>query len=283
MASDMATVVITGATGFLGRFLTAQLANTGPTVIPVSRRPFPGMYRVEDYSQSPSGDVLIHLAEESDRSQVNRLGEAYVLYASSVVKALSSRYQRIIYASSGVVYGDENEWPCGIDMPVAATDVYSKSKLLNEQIVLDSGGAVVRLSNLFGNGMSVNNVMSDIIRQIPGVGPLRVRDDKPIRDFLPVSDAVSAFSLMVESNYCGIANVGSGIGISVKTLAELSLASVGQEYREIVATEPSSRRSINVLDISETMKILDWSPTSSLKDHLGQLFCNKEKLANDKT
>ena len=279
----MATVVITGATGFLGRFLTAHLASRGLTIIPVSRRSFPGIYQVQDYSQSPGGDVLIHLAEEPDRSKGNRLGETYLLKAASVIRVLSGRhYRRIIYASSGVVYGDQNECPCRVDMPVFATDVYSNSKLTNEQMVLDSGGAVVRLSNLFGNGMAVNNVMSDIIRQIPGIGALRVRDDKPIRDFLPVSDAASAFSLIVESNCCGIVNVGSGIGISVKALAELSLASVGQEAREIVATEPSSRRSINVLDISETTKILGWSPTSSLNDYLGQLFCNREKSANDK-
>jgi len=240
------------------------------------------MSQVQDYSQSPVGDVLIHLAEEPDRNRVNSLGEAYIRYASSAVKVLSSRFnQKIIYASSGAVYGDENKNPCKTDMPVVATDVYSKSKLVNERIVLDSGGTVVRLSNLFGDGMSANNVMSDILRQIPGAGPLRVHDDKPVRDYLPVSDAISAFSLLLENNYCGLVNIGSGIGTSVRALAEIFLSLVGQGYREVIATEPSSRPSINILDISETMRILDWTPTSPLKDQLARLIYNKAKSAHE--
>ncbi len=276
----MVSVVITGASGFLGRYLTACLASTGLTVFPVSRQPFLGMYHVTDYSKCPDGDVLIHLAEEPDRSKVNRLGESYALASLGVVKTLSSRYQRTIYASSGVVYGDDNECPCKVDMPVGATDVYSHSKLLNEQIVLDSGGGVARLSNLIGNGMALNNVVSDIIRQVPGSGPLCVRDDKPMRDFLPVSDAACALGLMVESKYCGIVNVGSGISTSVRALAELALASAGQEFREIIAIAPSSRRSVNVLDISETTRMLGWLPVSTLKDQLANLINNKVNVAS---
>jgi UDP-glucose 4-epimerase len=273
----MATVVITGAAGFLGRFVTACLVRIGLTVIPVSRRPFPGTYQVQDYSQSPSGDVLIHLAEEADRSKVNRLGQSYLSAAANLTKALSAgRYLRTIYASSGAVYGDQVECPCKVGMPVYATDIYSNSKLMNERIILDSGGVVIRLSNLIGIGMASSNVMSDIIHQIPGNGPLCVRDDKPVRDFLPVSDAAAAFGLMAESNFRGIANVGSGIGTSVKALAELSLASAGQETREIIATAPSSRRSINVLDISETTEILGWSPATTLKDQVVQFFAKEQ-------
>lgn len=278
----MATVVVTGATGFLGRHMMAHLASSGLTIITVSRQALPGVFHVQDYSQCPAGDVLIHLAEEPDRSKVNQRGEEYVQDSARVLKALASGiYRRIIYASSGVVYGDKNESACGVDSPVFATDAYSKSKLLNEQIVLDSGGIVVRLSNLFGDGMSASNVMSDIIRQLPGIGALRIRDDKPVRDYLSVSDAATAFGRLVASNYRGIVNVGTGIGTSVRALAELSLSIVGQESREIIATEPSPRPSINVLDIAETTKRIGWSPTSMLRAQLTQLIHNMANLTHE--
>ena len=136
-------------------------------------------------------------------------------------------------------------------MPVIANDAYSKLKLRNERIVLDSGGVVVRLSNLFGIGMTTGAVMSDIIHQVPGSGPLRVRNDKQVRDFLPVSESMSAFGRIIENNYSGILNVGSEIGTSINSLARLFLETAGQEYLDIVATQPLSRISINVLDISE--------------------------------
>ena len=240
-------------------------------VLPVSRQAIPGMSQVPNYSQSPAGDVLIHLAEESDRGAVNRLGEAYVSQSAAIVEALSRRgYQRIIYASSGAVYGDEHESPCAVDLPVFASDVYSKSKILNERIVLESGGAVMRLSNVIGPAMAANNVVSDIISQIPGTGPIRVRDDTPVRDFLGVSDAAAALALMVENPYRGIVNVGSGIGTSVRELAELLLAAAGKVRRDVVATEPSPRMSINVLDISATRRILGWLPEVTLQEELAR-------------
>jgi UDP-glucose 4-epimerase len=278
----MTTVVITGGAGFLGRALTACLVSNGLDVIPVSRRSIPGICQVQDYRDSPAGDILIHVAEEPDRGIVNRGGETYKQHAYDTIKSLASRFkQRVIYASSGVVYGDAHENPCKVDMPVVAADLYSKSKLLNEQTVLDSGGAVVRLSNLLGDGMSVNNVVSDIIRQIPGTGLLRVRDDMPVRDYLPVAEAARGIGLLVKVKYSGIVNVGSGVGISVRALAELALSSVEQEDREIIATDPAFRRSINILDISEMKALCNWTPAFSLKEQLAILIRNKAKSANE--
>ena len=270
----MAKIVVTGATGFVGRALAAHLETLGLPVTRVTRQSLPGMHQVADYAESPAGDVTIHLAEEPDCSKVNRMGKAYLREASNVVRDLAGRSGRFIYASSGMVYGDENESACTVDMPVIGTDLYSQSKILNEKLVLEAGGAVVRLSNLYGNGMSENTVISDIIKQIPGAGPVRVRDDRPVRDFLYVTDAVRAIGLMVANPCAGVLNIGSGIGTSIRTLAKLALRSVGEEARDIVATQPSSRRSVNILDISETQRVLGWSPDASLEDQLGKFFRN---------
>ena len=276
----MTSVTITGAGGFLGQHLTSYLKTTGITLASVTRRSLPGMLHVKDYTQTPGDGILLHLAEEPDRGKVNSLGESYLKSSDHVVRVLSKRFRKIIYMSSNVVYGDENDNLCAVDMPVVETDIYSKLKIRNERTVIDSGGCVVRLANLFGVGMSTNNVLSDIIAQIPGEGPLRVRDDIPIRDFLSVSDTVSALSQIVNRNITGVVNVGSGIGTSINTLAKLLLATASQENREIVATKPSSRRSKIVLDISETVKAIDWVPSPSLQGQLKK-YLEARKLKND--
>ena len=272
-------IVITGASGFVGRYLTQHLIQSGANVVPVSRTKFPGVLHVNDYNQSPSGDILIHLAEDPDRARVNMTGERYKSDASRIVEFLTQRSgQRVIYASSGVVYGNSSELPCKEDMPVYVIDTYSESKLLNEKIVLESGGAVVRLSNLFGIGMAANNVLTDIIKQIPGEGPIKVLDDKPVCDFLHVSAAVSAFGLLVDSSYCGRLNVGSGIGTSIRELAKILLVASNQKERKVIATKPSSVKSINILDISETSKVLGWHSGASLNERLGQLLSSMGKI-----
>ena len=47
----------------------------------------------------------------------------------------------------------------------------------------------MRLANVYGPGMAANNVMSDILGQVPGDGPLVVRDIAPVRDYLWIEDA----------------------------------------------------------------------------------------------
>jgi nucleoside-diphosphate-sugar epimerase len=178
----------------------------------------------------------------------------------------------MIYASSGVVYGDADLGPFRVDSAVVDSDMYSHLKLSNEQVVLDAGGTVARISNLFGRGMAKTNVVSDIIGQIPGIGPMRIRDDRPVRDFLHVSDAAVALGRLIGGAHHGILNVGSGIGTSVRTLAEFALAAAGQGGREIISTAPASGSSTNVLEIAETTRALGWSPSRSLREWIFQLI-----------
>lgn len=276
----MADVVITGASGFLGRAVTARLTSLGLPYIAVSRRREPGFHSVVDYRDTPAGDVLIHLAEEPDRAIVNSLGDAYLDHAAALVHTLAKRAGTLVYASSGVVYGDASDVPFIPDAAVAPTDLYSRSKVQNEALVLAAGGTVLRLSNLFGPGMSSNNVISDIARQLASTGALQVRDDRPVRDFLSVSAAAAAIVLLLQTPCPGILNLGSGIGLSIRELALLALHSVGQQGREIVVRQASARRSVNVLNIAETQRRLGWSPGPSPVLALGDFFSNRINLDN---
>lgn len=276
----MASIVITGASGFLGRVLTARLASLGQPFTAVSRRREPGLYHVADYIDTPAGDVLIHLAEEADRAIVNALGEAYLDHAASVVDTLTKRAGTFVYASSGVVYGDASDTPFGTDAVITPTDSYSRSKVRNEALALSAGGTVLRLSNLFGPGMSPRNVITDIASQLRHSGPLKVRDDSPVRDFLSANAAADAIVLLLKVPFPGILNLGSGVGTSIRELALLALSAVGQQGREIAVTQPSVRRSVNILDIAETQRHLGWSPRISPVDTLGNLFLNGANLEN---
>jgi UDP-glucose 4-epimerase len=273
------TVVITGASGFVGRHLHARLVAAGFNVIAVSRRPSTGMVQVEDYGRSPDGDVLIHLGEESDRAVVNSAGESYLDMSARVVSALASRgYRRLIYISSGTVYGDASAQPHKPSDAVFANDTYNRAKITNEGIVLAAGGGVVRLSNLYGEGMALTNVLSDIIAQLPRPGPLVVRDAAPVRDYLHVSDVAGALVRFAESDYSGIINVASGSGTTVLRLANIASAAAGQAGRVVVSTNSTACNSTNVLDITETSTILDWKPRVDLVDGLTELVHRKMSM-----
>ena len=265
-------VIVTGATGFLGRHLAPLLDDECDLVL-TTRGFNSGMVHVDDYAHVPDGDILIHLAETADRSSVNRAGDGYQSLSTNLVQHLSERFKgRIIYASSGAVYGDKSSSPYIINSPVAFVDTYSAAKIRAEELVLSAGGTVVRLANLFGHGMSQGNVLSDIFRQVPGNGPLFVRDETPVRDFLSVDDAATIFALLTRSRLPGIFNAGSGIGISIRQLALMALALTGGAGRAILATHPKSDRSINVLDISKTVEALNWVPSLPIENYISEFF-----------
>jgi UDP-glucose 4-epimerase len=265
-------ILVTGATGFLGRAVIEQLAAMGRRATGVTRRALPGLQQVADYADTPAASVIIHLAEEADRAVANRLGNAYADAAELIMRSLVSRAGRVVYASSGTVYGDDNESPCTPTTPVLASDTYSQSKLRNENLARDAGGTVLRLANLYGSGMSPTNVVSDIARQLGTAGPLRVRDDTPVRDFLRVQDAARAIALAAISDCTGTYNVGSGTGLSIRQLAGIALVTAGQPGRKIMAMQPSARRSINILDVADTRRRLGWAPTPAQAKQLGTFF-----------
>lgn len=267
------SATVTGASGFLGRAVVKVLLSSGWRVSPVARSPGGEWIQVADYSESPSADILIHLAEDGDRSRVNANGEAAVNAAHATLTALLSKnYGHVIYASSAAIYGDAVTAPRTTAEKTVPADTYALMKSANERQTLDHGGTVLRFSNLYGPGMSSANVLSRILGQIPGEGDLTLWDDTAVRDFLWIDDASVAVAAAAERRVSGIFNIGSGHGHSVREVAETALAIANQGRRNVHATNPSGCTSHLVLDISGTVSILGWQPKTTLADGLKQLI-----------
>jgi|JI10StandDraft_1071094.scaffolds.fasta_scaffold483244_2 UDP-glucose 4-epimerase len=269
-------VAITGANGFLGRELSRQLLESGFDVSAYSRHAGPGLIQVEDYGREVRAEVIVHLAQTSDRSAANAAGDAYERQALATLRSLlASGPRRFVFASSAALYGDTATQPRRPGDPLHATDTYTRIKLTSEQMVLSAKGVesvVARLTNLYGAGMSATNVVSRILGQVPGEGPLQVLDDSPVRDFLEVGDAARALRAMVEGSGCGAFNVGSGVGTSIRGLALLAIEKAGQSGREVEAQCPPSRPSTLVLDPSDTSRTFGWQAETTLSQGLDRLI-----------
>ncbi|MBK7563227.1 MAG: NAD(P)-dependent oxidoreductase [Propionivibrio sp.] len=275
-------VIFQGASGFLASYIIRALARrTGVELAAVSRTYIPQVTQVPDYSHSPSGDVLIHLAENCDRADVEESGETYEKSANATLAALLAKgYSRVVYASSSVLYDGAN---LGIRSPESAiriVDAYTRIKRNSELAVLNfSGGVVGRLSNVYGLGMSDKNVLSAILRQVGNGHALEVLDTEPVRDFLWVEDAAEAFVALAlndfrPTDYGGLFNLGSGVGTSIGDLARLTLEIVGRSDRIVKARCPSPEPSSLVLDCSKTAAACGWKPATSLRQGLACLLNN---------
>lgn len=264
----MHELVITGASGFVAKHVIDRLTQLDYNITPVSRRRFENVIQVKNYKDTPPGDTLIHLAENPDRREVNRLGKCYVEQSCEIMKSLTDKFNgRVIYASSAAIYGDKNIFPYSIRAPIHVTDIYSESKVVNEKIVLDAGGTVLRLSNVYGIGMSPNNVMCDIIRQLEH-NYIVLNDTSAIRDFVSVTDVASLIGKLLKSEYRGIVNVGSGVPITIGELAKVFIKLNNQKNNKVISREKTSKLSVNVLDIAETQTHFDWAPSLDFENNL---------------
>jgi UDP-glucose 4-epimerase len=221
----------------------------------------------------------VHLAENGNRQEVELAGPSYEKDAAAVIDALVGRdYQQIVYASSGVLYGDREYSPRKPSDAIHVVDAYTRVKCRSETAVLDTGrGIVARLSNVYGPGMAIDTVMSTILRQIPGGGAVQVRDGAVVRDFLWVDDAAAALAAAAMARRWGIYNVGAGVGTSIEALAREALGLAGEDDRAVVATASAGRFSSLVLDIFETARDLRWSPAISLREGLARLMTTERR------
>jgi nucleoside-diphosphate-sugar epimerase len=125
--------------------------------------------------------------------------------------------------------------------------------------------------------MSKNNVISAILRQIPGEGRLEVMDKTPVRDFIWVEDAAEGVVALALSNYIvnnqsALFNLGTGIGTSIGSLAELALDVAEQPERLVYANNVSDRQSSLILDFSDTTSACGWQPKTSLRQGLTKIL-----------
>ena len=270
-------IVVTGASGFLGRAVVAEVLRRGLPVLAVSRQRMTTessvpTLRLETYSDltPPGGAVLVHLAEPRalDEGSGAKAAAMRETFRSLAEKA----WDHIVYVSSASVYGDAVTTPRRADEPIKPQGAYAEGKAVCERVAIAAGGTVARLANLYGPGMAPNNVVSDILNQLGRPGPLALRDAKSVRDYLWIADAATGVADAAVARPKGPINLGTGIGTSVGALARRVLALAGQDGRAITETAPQPHQSTLVLDISQTFARLGWAPATPLARGLAALL-----------
>jgi len=273
----VARVVVTGASGFLGGALIKLLRGNNIDCIGITRKKSLDLFTVESYEESPLGEILIHLAEPNNRSDVEKSGTEQELACYETFKVLLKKgYRRVIYASSATLYAGCSMTPRKVTDPIEGMDAYTRIKMSSESLALSSGGAVVRLANLYGPGMSTENVVSHILNQAGLDRAITMRSLGPVRDFLWIEDAVTAFLAIIEKKASGVFNVGSGRGTSIRELVSMVQSKL-KKKQDVIELCPLNKSYNLILDIELTKKTLGWAPKTILEDGIRKLVETKIK------
>lgn len=287
-------IVITGANGFLGSYLTRELKSAGHELFLTSRRAgLDPAHHSLDLDDPRSCDILpsrvdavIHLAGRIPKQNQSVSFLEYMnSNADGTKRLLEAAAQRscglFVYASTQMVYDQATSVPVAEDHFYAPSNDYGFSKAVGEKYALSCATASMavsslRFSQLFGVG-APPNVLTRLVQQAKESRPMELRGPAGSkRDLLYVKDAVEAIVRAVEVKKTGAFNIGSGKALSVRELAGaiLDVYGWGPEKLQIHPDFRDETRDF-FLDTSRAQKVLGFKPRfdirSGLLDYIQEL------------
>lgn len=248
----MSNFLVTGAAGFLGSALANRLVRDGHQVRGLDDLSAGDPSRLSPEVLFTRGDVadrpklwtllqdvecVYHLAARvsvpesvlypREYNAVNVGGTVGVMEAMR-----DAGVRRVVFTSSGTVYGEQAQQPLRESMPPDPRSPYAVSKLAAEYYVRTIGAlwgietVSLRVFNAYGPGQplpaSHAPVIPRFLRQALSGGSLVIHGDgSQTRDFVYVDDVVEALVAAANARTVDrqVINVGSGVETSVRELA----------------------------------------------------------------
>jgi UDP-glucose 4-epimerase len=293
--------LITGAAGFLGSNLANYLVREGHQV-----RGLDDLSAGNPEALSP--DVLFTRGDVNDRPKLWTLLQEVdcvyhlaarvsvpesVLYPReynavnvggtvSLMEAMRDvGVRRVVFASSGAVYGDQGEQPLNEDSAPDPRSPYAVSKLAAEFYVRTIGDlwgietVSLRIFNAYGPGQHIPPshppVIPNFLRQAMRGSPLIMHGDgSQTRDYVFVDDVVSALiSAATAPNIDDyVINIGSGYETSIRDLVRLIMDVAGVKAETIVNPRSDPGVSRMCADLRLAREKLGYQPHFSLEEGL---------------
>lgn len=288
----MIKVLVTGATGFIGRYVCQKLTQNGYKVIRVVR---PRSRFEESEGQEAlhidlcepgslecaikdKPDTVVHLAavvplsfagaEATKAAHVNRRIDKNVFLAC---RALGTG---VVYASGTSVYGLGNSEVKSESSSVRPIGPYAAGKLAGEQMgerILFQLGlpfTVLRINAPYGPGQRAKTVLNLFIeRAINGLPLFYHGTGSRQQDFTYIEDVADAVIKAVIQGRSGIYNISGGHPISMRQLAEIVVRCV-PECTSCVGPsgeEDPQEGATAMYSIKQAMTDLGWQPQVSLE------------------
>jgi UDP-glucose 4-epimerase len=289
-------VLVTGGAGFIGSHVVDALVGRGASVRVLDNLSLGQREWVHPSVEFIEGDIrdvetchrvidgcegVFHLAAMSRSGAsidaIELCTSANVLGTQNVLAAArKAGVRKVVYSGSSTYYGNATA-PQHEDMPGDFLNFYGLSKYVGEEYCLmfdrlyGVPSIVLRYFNVYGPRQPEEGVYALVL----GIFLRRAAENKPLvvhgsgqqrRDFVHVRDVAAANIAAYENPVHGVRlNVGSGVCISVKELADMVSSNQEQGPRRQADAE------VTLADLSRIRQTIGWEPKVSFTEGLAEL------------
>jgi len=236
-------------------------------------------------------DILVHLAniandpavelDEALSWEVNVLSSKFLME-----KAIKSKLKKVIYASSGSVYGLKDEEKVTEDLELVPLSAYNKTKMISERVLLSYSDKIstyiIRPATVCGISprmrldLSVNLLTFSALKD----NKIKVFGGDQIRPNIHIDDMVRVYDFFIKNNPPnGIYNAGFE-NVSIMEIAKYISSKTNANLDVSISNDPRSYR----LDSSKLIK-LGYKPNKTFRDAVNELILtyNEGKLTDSES
>ena len=285
----MQRVLVTGATGFIGKHSLPLLLNKGFEVHAVSSKkinPKNNCYiwhqadltktdQIKSLVKKLSPSHLLHFAwHTKPKSYWTSHENLKWLQASLTLLQTfqSSGGKRALFAGTCAEYEWKHQAYVESTTPLIPSSLYGVCKHSLQEILYSYSkenklsSAWGRIFFLFGPGEHQDRLVSFVIKSLLNNKITPCSEGTQLRDFLYVEDVASAFVAILESDIEGPINIGSGKGVAIQSLVKMICEKMDKQ--DLVRFGEISTSSIEpqklVADITRLTKEVKWLPKHNL-------------------
>lgn len=258
----MTRVLVTGATGFIGRRVVAHLTDGGFEVHGLARRPpderTSGVQWHGADLLSPEGgsavvdrlrpELLVHCAWEATPGRFwaaiqNIDWVAATLRLFRAFAAAGGR--RAVFAGTCAEYDWSHAVLSEIATPLAPSTLYGKAKAATFTLLdataesLGVSFAWGRVFFLYGPNEAPRRLVSDVVEGLLNGRSVDCSEGRQQRDFMHVDDVARAFAAIAASDHRGPVNIASGCCIPVRAVIEEIARQIGRPDLVRLGARPS--------------------------------------------
>ena len=289
-------ILITGASGFIGRHLIQHLSKKKCTLhainrdfvsFPVPVRQYNGTINDRNFIrkciQESQPDIIFHLAASKERTtDINSFYESFNTNILGTLNVLTSAVdcpslKSIVTLGTAEEYG-HNKCPFTENMRELPVSPYSFSKMCTSHLseiffnLYALPSVVIRPTLAYGPGQGNEMFLPSLITSLLDNEPFCMTIGDQTRDFLYVDDLIDALILSTQKTQANgqIINVGSGLPVKLGDIAKKIEGLTNKHGLVNFGEKPYRKNEVMdyYVDLNKAGSILGWKVKTSLEDGL---------------